>query len=146
MEEKCKFCNEVLKDGVKKCTTCGELRGLRGWVLRYITLTSVIVALGPLAIAILEFDARQKAVVRARTAEKAHLVVTRKLHAKDRGAEQALREMAQKVPVQDKDNIIKGLQRSGVTLQKLRDDIKKSPEDPDLQRKLFLFRTLKKPD
>lgn len=135
MEKDCKFCREKIEEGAKKCKECNEPFYFMGKVLKWSPVLSIIVTLLSLGLAYFGVNATKRASA-----------VTRQLYAKERGAEQALREMAQKVPVRDKDNIITGLQRSGITLKKLQQDIKKSPEDSDLQRKLFLFRALKKPD
>lgn len=134
MEEYCKFCREKIEAGAKKCKKCNEPFYFMGKVLKWSPVLSILVTVLSLGLAYFGVNATKRASA-----------VTRQLYAKERGAEQALREMALKVPVRDRDNMINGLQRSGVTLKKLQQDIKKSPEDPDLQRKLFLFRTLKKP-
>jgi hypothetical protein len=133
MEEYCKFCREKIEEGAKKCKKCNEPFYFMGKVLKWSPLLSILVTVLSLGLAYFGVNATKRASA-----------VTRQLYAKERGAEQALREMAQKLPVRDRDNMINDLQRSGVILKDLQRDIKKSPEDADLQRKLFLFRTLKK--
>jgi hypothetical protein len=133
MEKYCKFCREKIEEGAKKCKECDEPFYFMGKVLKWSPFLSILVTLLSLGLAYFGVNATKRASS-----------VTRQLYAKERGAEEALREMAQKLPVRDRDNMINDLQRSGVILKDLQRDIKKSPDDPDLQRKLFLFRTLKK--
>ncbi|MBW8040740.1 MAG: hypothetical protein FVQ85_12150 [Planctomycetes bacterium] len=135
METDCKFCHEKIEAEAKKCKVCGEPLYFMGRVLKWAPLLSIVATVLSLGLAYFGVNATKRASA-----------VTREMLAKDRGAELALREMAQRVPVPDKDNIRTALHRSGVTLQKLRNEIKKSPGDSDLQRKLFLYRALKKPD
>ena len=146
MEETCKICGGVLKEKVKKCTTCSEFRGIRGWLLRYLPIASIIIGAGSFVIAIYEIDAREMAVVREKIAEKDRLVITRELHAKDRAAERAMHEITKALPEKTKTNIITGLRlQPRISVGQLEKEAKASPEDSELQRKLYLFRALERP-
>jgi hypothetical protein len=147
---KCKFCGGSLKENVKKCTTCGELCGLRGWVLRYVPLTSVtsvIVALGSLYIAYREIQATGQATVRAEAAQSEARLAVSQLHVKEKAADRAIRDLARKLPESSRDDILKDLRLPPrTTLEQLEEQAKRAPENSDLQRRLFLFRELKRPD
>ena len=144
---KCKFCGGSLKEDVKKCTTCGELCGLRGWLLRYVPLTSVIVALGLLYIAYLEIQATGHATVRAKAAQSEARMAVSQLHVKERAADRAIRDLARKLPESSREDIVKDLRLPPrTTLEQLEEQAKRAPENSDLQRKLFLYRELKRPD
>jgi hypothetical protein len=150
----CKYCRETIEDGAKKCKTCGEPFYLIGKVLKFVPLLSVVVSVGLLFIAFSENREKQKAtqradvaVRRADVAERAKVEVTRELEAKEIAAEQALREIAQKLPATSKDVMIKDLQLpSRATLGQLEEKAKADPANADLQRKVFLFRALKEPE
>lgn len=153
MDEKCKFCGETLKEEAKKCTTCSEFRGIRGWVLRYLPIASIILGLGSFAIAIYEIDAREEAVVRknmavadAKTAEKERLAVTRELYTKDRAADDALRDIAQKLPARDRESIMERHRLKNTNLQQLEREAKTAPDDREIQRKLYILRAFKRPN
>lgn len=144
---KCKYCRETIEDGAKKCKTCGEPFYLVGKILKFVPLLSVLVSVGLLFIAFNENKEKQRATRRADVAEKAHVEVTRELNAKEIAADQALREIAQRLPATSKDVMIKDLQLPArATLKELEDKAKSAPANADLQRKVFLFRALKEPE
>jgi phage protein D len=150
----CKYCRETIEDGAKKCKTCGEPFYFIGKVLKFVPLLSVLVSVGLLFIALNENKEKQKATQRADVAarradvaEKAHVEVTRELNAKEEAADQALREIAQKLPASSKDVMLKNLQLPArATLGELEEKAKSAPANADLQRKVFLFRALKEPE
>lgn len=103
--------------------------------------------MGSLGIAFSEIMEKQKAARRADVAEKAHIEVSRELSAKERAADQALREIAQKLPPTSKEVMIKDLRLPArVTLGELEEKAQSTPADADLQRKVFLYRALKEPE
>lgn len=145
--KKCTFCCEPLEDGAKKCNKCGEPFYFLGKVLKLSPLLSIIIAVVPFAIAFIEIIEKQKATRRAEVAEIAHIAVSRELNAKERAADLAIRDLARKLPESSRDDIVKDLRLPPrTTLEQLEDQAKKSPENSDLQRKLFLYRELKRPD
>jgi hypothetical protein len=142
----CKYCRETIEDGAKKCKTCGEPFYLAGKILKFVPLLSVVVSVGLLFIAFNENKEKQRAARRADVAEKAHVEVTRELNTKEKAADQALREIAQKLPTTSKDVMLKNLQLPArATLGELEEKAKSAPANADLQRKVFLFRALKEP-
>ena len=144
---KCKFCGESLKEDVKKCTTCGELCGLRGWLLRYVPLTSVIVALGLLYIAYLEIQATGHATVRAEAAQSEARLAVSQLYVKEKAADRAIGDLARKLPESSKEDIVKDLRLPpSTTIEQLEQRAEREPGNSDLQKKLFLYRALKQPD
>jgi len=143
----CKYCREPIEENAKKCKTCGEPFYLIGKILKFTPLFSIIIAVGSLAIAFTEIKEKQKATRRADVAEKAHVEVSRELNTKEIAADQALREIAQKLPATSKDVMINDLRLPArATLRQLEDRAKSTPTDADLQRKVFLFRALKEPE
>jgi hypothetical protein len=140
----CEYCREPIEEKAKKCKTCGEPFYWIGKILKIVPLLSVVVSIGLLFIAYNENKEKQKATHRADVAEKAHVEVSRELNAKEIAADQALREIAQKLPATSKDVMIKDLRLpERTTLRQLEDKAKSTPANADLQRKVFLFRALK---
>ena len=149
MEQKCKFCREVLKEGAKKCKVCGEPFYFMGKVLKWIpcaSLISIVATIISLCFAYNEAVGKEKANIRAENAQKERLAVTKELNTKEKAADLALREVSRKLPVRTREDIINDLRLpSTVTLEQLEDEARKKPENSDLQRKLYLYRVLKKP-
>lgn len=143
----CKYCCEPIEEKAKKCKTCGEPFYFVGKILKFVPLLSVFVSIGLLFITFNENKEKQKATRRADVAEKAHVEVSRELNAKEIAADQALREIAQRLPSTSKDVMIKDLQLPALaTLKEMEDKAKLAPANADLQRKVFLFRALKGPE
>jgi hypothetical protein len=140
----CNYCREPIEEEAKVCKICGEPFYFVGKVLKFVPLLSVAIAMISLAIALIEIQEKQKATRRANVAERAHIEVSRELNATQIGADQALREIAQKLPTASKDIMIKDLQLPArATLEELEEKAKSAPTNADLQRKMFLFRALK---
>ncbi|MHC4692891.1 MAG: hypothetical protein ACYS67_09120 [Planctomycetota bacterium] len=136
MEMDCKFCHEKIEVKAKKCKVCGEPYYLIGKVLKLAPLLSIVITLLSLGLAYFGVSATKRA-----------FAVTREMHIKDKAAELAIREIAGKLPPDAKNKIIKEhrLQNS-TTLGQLEREAKKSPENSELQRRVYLFRALNKPD
>jgi hypothetical protein len=135
MERDCKFCHEKIEEEAKKCKVCGEPFYLTGKVLKFAPLMSIVITLLSLGLAYFGVSATKRASA-----------LTREMHIKDRAAELAIREIAGKLPVDAKNNIIKELRLPPrTTLGQLERDAKTEPENSELQRKMYLFRALKKP-
>jgi hypothetical protein len=116
-------------------------------VLRYVPLTSVIVALGLLYITYLEIQATGHATVRAKAAQSEARLAVSQLHVKERAADRAIRDLARKLPESSREDIVKDLRLPPrTTLEQLEEQAKRAPENYDLQRKLFLYRGLKRPE
>jgi hydroxylamine reductase (hybrid-cluster protein) len=149
MEQKCQFCCEVLEEGAKKCKVCGEPFYFMGKVLKWIpcaSLISIVATIISLCFAYNEAVGKEKATIRAENAQKARLAVTKELNTKEKAADLALREVSRRLPVKTREDIIKGLQLpSKVTLENLENEAKSNPENSDIQRKLYLYRVLKRP-
>jgi len=144
---KCEYCQETIDEAAKICKTCHEPLYRLGKILKFTPLLSAIVAVASLGIAFSEIIEKQKAAQRADVAEKAHVEVSRELNAKEKAADQALREMAQRLPAPSRDVMIKGLQLpQGATIEELERKAKSSPADAEIQRQAFLYRALKRPE
>lgn len=136
MERECKFCHEKIEVEAKKCKVCGEPYYLIGKVLKLAPLLSIVITLLSLGLAYFGVSATKRASA-----------LTREMHIKDKAAELAIREIAGKLPPDTKDKIIKELRiPTRTTLGQLEREAKTSPENSELQRKVYLFRALKKPD
>jgi hypothetical protein len=69
------------------------------------------------------------------------------LHVKERAADRAIRDLARKLPESSREDIVKDLRLPPrTTLEQLEEQAKRAPENYDLQRKLFLYRGLKRPE
>lgn len=135
MERDCKFCQEKIEVEAKKCKVCGEPYYLIGKVLKLAPLLSIVITLLSLGLAYFGVSATKRASA-----------LTREMHIKDKAAELAIREIAGKLPDDAKNNIMKDLRLPPrTTLGQLERDAKTAPEDSELQRKVYLFRALKKP-
>jgi len=136
MERECKFCHEKIEVEAKKCKVCGEPYYLIGKVLKLAPLLSIFITLLSLGLAYFGVSATKRASA-----------LTREMHIKDKAAELAIREIAGKLPPDTKDKIITEHRLKNYnTLGQLEREAKKSPENSELQRKVYLFRALKKPD
>ncbi len=140
----CKYCREPIDEAAKKCKKCNEPFYLVGKILKFTPLLSAVVAVASLGIAFSEIVEKQKAARRADVAEKAHVEVSRELNTKEKAADQALREMAQRLPAPSRDVMIKDLQLpQRTTLKELEQKAKSAPADAEIQRQAFLYRALK---
>jgi hypothetical protein len=147
MKQVCKFCREVLAEGAKKCKTCGEPFYLIGKALKWTPLLSIAITLFSLSIAYREMRGREKATVRAEVAQSEARSAVSQLHVKERAADRALAEIARNLPESSREDMVKNLRLAPrTTLEQLELEAKKAPENQDLQRKLFLYRALNRPE
>jgi hypothetical protein len=136
MERECKFCHEKIEVEAKKCKVCGEPYYLIGKVLKLAPLMSIVITLLSLGLAYFGVSATKRASA-----------ITREMHIKDKAADLAIREIAGKLPDDTRNKIIKELRLPPrTTLHQLEKEAKTTPENSELQRKLLIFRGLKKPD
>ena len=136
----CKFCKEAIAEKAKKCKTCGEPFYLTGKALKWAPLLSIVTAIISLCFAYHEMRGKEIANLQKEKAQS-------QLYVKERAADQALRDIAEKLPEKSKNEIIKDLRLpTDVTLEQLEQKAEASPENADLQRKVFLYRWLKRPE
>lgn len=68
----CPYCKEEIKEGAKKCQVCGEFLGLRGKLKNFTGpfggMLSILIPVGALGLACLEFHARNVAVAEKKVA------------------------------------------------------------------------------
>jgi len=147
MKQVCKFCREVLAEGAKKCKTCGEPFYAAGKALKWAPLLSIFITLLSLAFAYREMRGREKATVRAEAAQSDARMAVLQLNVKERAADRALDELVHKLPQSSREDIVKGLRLPPrTTVEQLEEQAKTAPENHDLQRKLFLYRALNRPE
>lgn len=136
----CKFCGESFSGTVKKCRACGEPQGWRvyfwGNILKYIPLLStisIVTTIISLGLAIYQMRGKEKAQTKLNVTEKA--------------ADQAIRSISEKISSTSRNEVIKNLRLpANTTLEQLEQKANASPGNVDLQKKVFLYRWLKKPD
>ena len=139
----CKFCQEAIAEKAKKCKTCGEPFYLIGKLLKFIPLlsiVSIVTTIISLCFAYHEMQGKERANLQKEKAQS-------QLFIKEKAADQAIREISSRIPDTSRNEIIKGLRLpTDVTLEQLEKNAEASPESADLQKKVFLYRWLKKPD
>lgn len=154
----CPFCKEEIKEGARKCKVCGEFLGHRGRLKIFTGLISVILSIlipiGTTTIAILEFQARNRAVEEKKLAERKTVSVEKEANVLTRvlknnpNADKIVRKAALTVDPE----IVKMYQgyreiEKGNYLKaesEFKNIIKQSPEDEKAQRGLIYSRVLKK--
>ena len=147
MKKPCKFCCEALEKGAKKCKICGEPFYFLGKVLKWVPLLSIVITLLSLGFACHEMIGKEKATIRAETAQSETRLAVSQLYVKERAADRAIGDLARKLPESSKEDIVKGLRLPpGTTIEQLEQRAEREPGNSDLQKKLFLYRALKRPD
>ena len=147
MKQPCKFCCEALEEGAKKCNICGEPFYFLGKVLKWAPLLSIVITILSLGFAYREMRGREKATIRAETAQSETRLAVSQLYVKERAADRAIGDLARKLPESSKENIVKNLRLPpSTTIEQLEQRAEREPGNSDLQRKLFLYRALKQPD
>lgn len=147
MKQQCKFCREALEEGAQKCKICGEPFYFLGKVLKWAPLLSIVITLLSLSFAYREMKGREKATVRAEMAQSETRLAVSQLYVKERAADRAIGDLARKLPESSKEDIVKDLRLpSSTTIEQLEQRAEREPENSDLQRKLFLYRALKRTD
>ena len=147
MNQVCKFCHEALAKGAKKCKTCGEPFYFAGKVLKWVPLLSIVITLLSLVFAYREMRGREKATVRAETAQSETRLEVSQLYVKERSADRAIGDLARKLPESSKEDIVKDLRLPpSTTIEQLEQRAEREPGNSDLQRKLFLYRALRHPE
>ena len=143
----CKYCREPIDEEAKKCKKCNEPFYLVGKILKFTPLLSAVVAVASLGIAFSEIVEKQKAARRADVAEKAHVEISRELSAKEKAADEALREIARQLPAPSREVMIKNLRLPDrAAREELERKAKSAPADAEIQRQAFLSRALKQPE
>ena len=90
---------------------------------------------------------REKATIRAETAQSETRLAVSQLYVKERAADRAIGDLARKLPESSKEDIVKNLRLPpSTTIEQLEQRAEREPGNSDLQRKLFLYRALKQPD
>lgn len=142
--KQCKYCRESLDETAKKCKTCGEPFYLTGKLLKFTPLFSIVITLFSLSLAYREMKGREKATVQAEVAQSEARSAVSELHTKEIAANQAISEIAAKLPDRIKSEVIENLRLpTGVTIEQIERNARLEPMDPDAQKKAFLYRALK---
>ena len=142
--KECKYCRESLNDAAKKCKTCGEPFYFTGKILKFTPLFSIVITLFSLSLAYREMKGREKAAMRAEVAQSEARLAVSELHTKEIAANQAISEIARKLPDRTKSEVIDNLRLPpGATLEQIERKARSAPTDPDAQKKAFLYRALK---
>lgn len=147
-KKECKYCKELIAKKAKKCKICHEpCYFFWGKALK---LTPLMFNVLPLVLAIVSTIFGMTVRKQRQVAEKAHTEVSRRLD----GAEQANWEFARKLPKTSTEGIRNDIIRElrlpagspDETLKQLEQKAKAAPENSRIQKSLYMFRALKKPD
>lgn len=146
----CKFCREALEEGSKKCKTCGEPFYLIGKLLKFVPLlsiVSIVTTIISLSFAYHEMRGKERANLQKEKAQSEARMAVSQLNTKERAADMVIREISEKLSDTSKNEIIKDLRLpTNVTLDQLEQKAETSPENTNLQRQVFLYRWLKRPE
>jgi hypothetical protein len=131
MEAQCEYCREAIAKGARKCKVCGEPFYFTGKALKVAPLMSIVMTILSLGLAYFGVNATKKAG---------------DLQAKELAAHQALRDMAEKLPEPKSREIINDIRINDSTFSKIEKEARKDPRNIELQRKLFIYRAIKRPN
>jgi len=123
MEEQCEFCRESIAKGARKCKICGEPFYFTGKALKVVPLLSIVMTLLSLGLAYFGVNATKQAG---------------DLQVKEVAANQALRDMAEKLPEDKSKIIINDLRLNDMRYRQIEKEARKEPRNIELQRKHYL--------
>jgi hypothetical protein len=130
MEEQCEYCREAIAKGARKCKVCGEPFYFTGKALKVAPLLSIVMTLLSLGLAYFGVNATKQAG---------------DLQARELAANQALRDMAEKLPPLKSKELINDFRINDVSLNQIEEKARKEPRNIELQRKLYILRHIKRP-
>ena len=130
MEEKCEYCREAIAKGARKCKVCGEPFYLVGKALKVAPLMSIVMTILSLGLAYFGVSATKE---------------SGDLRAKEVAAHQALRDMAEKLPEPKTREIIDKIGMNDSIFREKEIEARRDPRNIELQRKLLIYRAIKKP-
>jgi hypothetical protein len=145
----CPYCGEPAEGSLRRCKKCKEPFYFLGKLLKYEPIlsipTSVLVAILPWFLAFAEASWRQLATEQANAAKEAEIAVRQELATKERATDWALQALSGHLSAQSKDAVIQDLNLpSRATVQDLEMQVRSKPESVDMQKKLYLYRALKR--
>lgn len=144
----CKFCLGTLPKGAKKCTACGELCGVMGSLYRGVPLLSIIVAVGSLGIAYLQFTDKQTAVKERNDAVSAKEVAVEaesKALNNLQASESVVRALTANIDIKSKNKVFRTyeIRPSQQSFRAVEKEAERNPDDQQLKEKLILYKAFK---
>ena len=123
----CKFCRESLNKGAIKCQVCGEPFYFRGKIIKWAPVISALITslIAPISIYIAAYKVESES------------------NSKTIAANLAILDLTQKLTKESKETLKESLHLpQDMTLQQLEQNAKATPNNIELQKKVFLYKAL----
>ena len=136
----CKFCRESLNKGAIKCQVCGEPFYFRGKIIKWAPVISALITslIAPISI----YIAYQENKGKQKYMETAYKVESES-NSKTTAANLAILDLTQKLTKESKETLKESLHLpQDMTLQQLEQNAKATPNNIELQKKVFLYKAL----
>jgi len=146
----CLYCGKPVGNGLRKCRECGEPVYWMDKALKYNPLLSIfwtaLVAILPWCLVFVESVWQQNAMNLANEAKNAEISARREIVTKEQAAESALQTLLKYVPPQAMETVAKdyNLPDRDAT-HNLEGQVKMMPESVETQKRLYLYKALKRP-